>query len=68
MYVHGLCLEEAHKLAKSSDSNLSAVHVEHLVRQGSNQTSLLETMYLMCRVKNLKSGLLEARAKPLHDL
>lgn len=56
MYVHGLCLEEAHKLAKSSDSNLSAVHVKHLVRQESNQTSLLETMLLMCRVKILSQG------------
>lgn len=56
MYVHGLCLEEAHKLAKSSDSNLSAVHVKHLVRQESNPVSLLETMFLMCRVKILSQG------------
>ena len=48
--VHGLCLETVRELAKSSDSNLGAVHVKHLVRQANNQTSLLETMFLLCRV------------------
>lgn len=39
--VHGLCLETVCELAKSSDSNLGAAHVKHLVRQASNPTSLL---------------------------
>lgn len=50
--VHGLCLETVHELAKSTDSNLDAVHVKHLVRPANNQTSLLETMFLLCRVKS----------------
>lgn len=39
------------ELAKSADSNLGAVHVKHLVRPANNQTSLLEMMFLLCRVK-----------------
>lgn len=50
--VHGLCLETVHELAKSADSNLDAVHVKHLVRPANNQTSLLEAMFLLCRVKS----------------
>lgn len=49
--VHGLCLETVHELAKSADSNLGAVHVKHLVRPVNNQSSLLETMFLLCWVK-----------------
>lgn len=51
--VHGLCLETVLQLAKTSDSNLGVVHFKHLVGQVSNQPSLLETMFLICRVKIL---------------
>ncbi len=49
--VHGLCLETVCEFAKSSGGNLGAVHVKHLVRQLNNQSSLLETMFLLRWVK-----------------
>lgn len=52
--VHGLCLETVHELAKSTDSNLGAGHVRHLAKPMNNQTGLLETMFLLCRLR-LKS-------------
>lgn len=51
--VHGLCLETVRELAKRADSNLGAVHVKHLGRPENNQSSLLETMFLLCRGKDL---------------
>lgn len=52
--VHGLCLETVCELAKSADSNLGAVHVKHLARPTNNQTSLQETVFLLCKGERQK--------------